>query len=157
MTRAVGALVAVFAVATLTPEPAFAVPCRPAATRNVVEEFLRSFSAGDVRTADRLFASIGVFRWYSTTAPGARLGRGAYVRETLRAYLEARARVREWLRLVRFRFTSADDANSLGHFNGVLRRSARGHPPRTYLFKGTAECASGDPLLVVWSMAGPVS
>ena len=155
----IAALAAAAALASLAVEaaqPATAVTCRHGPTRQVVEQFVGKFAAGDVRSADRLFAAIGVFRWYSTTAPGARLGRAAYVRETLRAYLEARVRAGERLRLVRFRFNQADDESSLGHFNGTLRRSARGFPPRTYLFKGAAECSSGEPLLVVWSMAGPV-
>jgi hypothetical protein len=153
---ALAAAAALAALAAPAAEPAGATACRQAPTRDVVERFLGRLAAGDVRSADRLFAAIGVFRWYSTTAPGARLGRAAYVRESLRTYLEARVRAGERLRLVRFRFTQADDESSLGHFNGALRRSARGFPPRTYLFKGAAECSSGEPLLVVWSMAGPV-
>ena len=148
------ALVAALALTAL-PASAEAAPCRPDATKRVVVGFLQAFNSGDIRSADRFFAAIGVFRWYSTTAPGTRRGQAAYRRETLRPYLESRARARERLQLVRFRFSGPDGGSSLGHFSGSVRRSARGVTPRTFLLRGAAECASGDPLLVLWSMVGP--
>jgi hypothetical protein len=154
--KASAALVAALALASLSASPpAQAAPCRSDATKRVVVQFLRAFNAGDIRSADRFFAAIGVFRWYSTTSPGTRRGQAAYRRETLRPYLESRAQARERLQLVRFRFSGVDGGSSLGHFSGSVRRSARGLTPRTFLLRGAAECASGDPLLVLWSMVGP--
>jgi hypothetical protein len=153
-TAPAAALVAALALVSLS-APAQAASCRSDSTKRVVVQFLRAFNAGDTRKADRFFASIGVFRWYSTTAPGTRIGQAAYRRETLRPYLERRARAREQLQLLQFRFSGVDGGSSLGHFSGSVRRSARGFTPRTFLLRGAAECASGDPLLVLWSMVGP--
>jgi hypothetical protein len=155
VTKAAAALVVGLALVSSSVPAADAAPCRADATKRVVVQFLQAFNAGDIRSADRFFAAIGVFRWYSTTAPGTRRGRVAYRRETLRAYLESRARARERLQLLRFRFGGVDRGSALAHFNGSLRRSARGVTPRTFLLRGAAECASGDPLLVLWSMVGP--
>ena len=132
-----------------------AVACERVQTRATVDRFVTAFNRGDLRTVDHLFGAIGVFRWYSTTAPGERRGRAAYDRETLIPYLRRRVRAGERLRLLVFRF-SADPARSLGNVNGTLRRSARGYPARTFAYKAAADCSGGDPVLVVWSMAGPI-
>jgi hypothetical protein len=130
--------------------------CRPGPTRAVVDEFVEAFNAGDLHRVNDLFAAIGIFRWYSTTAPGARRGAAAYDRQALRGYLVSRVRERERLRIVRFRFTGAEQGGTLANFVGSLRRSARGFPARTYVYKGAAECSSGEPVLIAWSMVGPV-
>jgi hypothetical protein len=132
-----------------------ATACRAGPTKAAVTRFVTAFNRGDLRTVDHLFGAIGVFRWYSTTAPGQRRGRAAYDRQTLIPYLRARVRAGERLRLLAFRF-SADVPRSLGHMNGTLQRSARGYPMRTFAYKGSADCSGGDPVLVVWSMAGPL-
>jgi len=151
-----GASVAAALLAAVTTGSAApTVACRPAATKTVVTRFLAAFNEGDLRTVNHLFGAIGVFRWYSTTAPGERRGRAAYDRQTLIPYLRRRVRAGERLRLVDFRFT-ADAPRSLGHMNGTLLRSARGYPVRTFAYKGSADCSGGDPVLVVWSMAGPL-
>ena len=130
--------------------------CERSATRATLDRFVAAFNRGDVRTVDKLFGAIGVFRWYSTTAPGERRGEAAYNRQTLVPYLRARVRAGERLRLVGFRF-NAESARSLGHVNGTLRRRARGYAARTFAYKGAADCSSGHPVLIVWSMAGPLS
>jgi hypothetical protein len=148
--------VAAVALAAATPGPAApATACRAAPTKAVVTRFVSAFNRGDLRTVDHLFGAIGVFRWYSTTAPGERRGRAAYNRQTLVSYLRGRVRAGEWLRLLSFRFT-ADAPRSLGQMSGTLSRSARGYPARTFAYKGSADCSGGDPVLVVWSMAGPL-
>ena len=121
--------------------------CSPAATRALVTRFLTAFNRGDLHTVDRLFGPIAVFRWYSATAPGER--------QTLIPYLRRRVRAAERLRLLTFRVT-ADPPRSLGHMNGTVLRSARGYPARTFAYKSSSDCSGGDPVLVVWSMAGPL-
>jgi hypothetical protein len=120
-----------------------------------VTRFLTAFNRGDLHTVDRLFGPIGVFRWYSATAPGERRGRAAFERQTLIPYLRRRVRAGERLRLLTFRIT-ADAPRSLGHMNGTVLRSARGYPARTFAYKSSTDCSGGDPVLVVWSMAGPL-
>jgi hypothetical protein len=129
--------------------------CERGETRAAVDRFVASLNRGDLRTVDHLFGAIGVFRWYATTAPGERRGRAAYDRETLIPYLRSRVRAGERLRLLGYRF-SADAVRSLGNFSGTLTRRARGYPARTFAYKGSADCSGGDPVLVVWSMAGPL-
>jgi hypothetical protein len=159
MWRRAGAATACLIVVVLavsgSASPAPAAACRAAPTKDAVNAFAAALNRGDLRAVDRLFAAIGVFRWYSTTAPGERRGRAAYDRQTLVPYLRGRVRAGERLRLVGFRF-SADSVRSLGHVNGTLRRSARGYPPRTYAYKASADCSGGAPVLIVWSMAGPI-
>ena len=159
MWRSAGAATACLIVVALavsgSASPAPAAACRAAPTKEAVNAFAAALNRGDLRAVDHLFAAIGVFRWYSTTAPGQRRGRAAYDRQTLIPYLRARVRAGERLRLLTFRF-SADVPRSLGHMNGTLQRSARGYPVRTFAYKGSADCSGGDPVLVVWSMAGPL-
>jgi hypothetical protein len=154
------ALALTIALAALAGPPpgraAGAAGCRPAQARAVVERFVALLNAGRLRELDRLFGALGVFRWYSTTAPGARLGEEAKRRETLIPYLRARVRAGERLRVELLRWSGAEPDGSLAHVAGALRRSARGVPPRTYLFRAAAECSSGEPLLVAWSMGGPL-
>jgi hypothetical protein len=135
--------------------PAPSAACRKAETKATVDAFTAALNRGDLRTVDHLFGAIGVFQWYSTTAPGARRGVAAYDRQTLIPYLRGRVRAGERLRLLSFRF-AADPARSLGHVNGTVRRSARGYAPRTYAYKAAADCSGGAPVLIVWSMAGPI-
>lgn len=126
--------------------------CTAAATMVLVRTFVREYSKGQVAAIDRLWAPEPRFQWFSTGPPGARLGPRAYNRATLSAYFHARVRVHERLRLRVLR-AGYDAQRKLVNFNGKLIRSAddlKAGPPHD--FKGAADCNSGKPTLIVWSM-----
>lgn len=73
-------------------------------------------------------------------------------RSTLVAYLRARVRAGERIRLIVVH-TGYDPARRLVHVNGKLVRTARDIRPRGPKdFKGAADCVSGPPRLIVWGM-----
>jgi hypothetical protein len=126
--------------------------CTVAATRTLVRTFVRSYGDGRIQAVDRLWAPAGRFKWFSTNAPGARLGASAYNRGTLAAYFRSRARVHEHLQLVKLA-TGYDRQRRIVNFAGRLIRSADDIAPRpSQDFKGATDCASGRPSLIVWSM-----
>jgi hypothetical protein len=123
-----------------------------AATTTLIHAFVRDYAQGRIAAADRLWAPAGRFKWFSTNAPGARLGARAYNRATLAAYLRARARRHERLRLVKLG-AGYDETRGIVNFAGKLVRSADDIAPRPAQdFKGAADCPAGRPLLIVWSM-----
>jgi hypothetical protein len=126
--------------------------CTADATKTLVRTFVRDYGGGRIGAADRLWAPAGRFKWFSTNAPGARLGARAYNRGTLAGYFRERARVHETLRLVKLG-AGYDPARGIVNFAGRLVRSADDITPRpAQNFKGAADCVSGRPLLIVWSM-----
>jgi hypothetical protein len=128
------------------------VGCTAAGTKALVQKFVRNYNGGQVAVINRLWASEPYFQWFSTRAPGARLGPRAYDRSTLTAYFRARVRVHERLRLTKLG-AGYDRHRKIVNFAGKLVRSAddlRSGPPQD--FKGAAGCESGGPILIVWSM-----
>ncbi len=100
----------------------------------------------------RLWAREPYFQWFSTGAPGARLGPSAYNRATLDAYFRARVRAHERLRLTELH-AGFDPTRNIVNFAGKLVRSAADlAAPHSHDFKGAADCISGKPTLIVWSM-----
>src|SRR4051812_40784779 len=75
--------------------------CAGPATEALVRSFARELGRGHVSAVDRMWAPAGRFVWYSTRAPGPRLGRRAEERSTLVPYLRSRVRARERLRILR--------------------------------------------------------
>lgn len=120
-------------------------------TTTTVAAFIRAFNARDVQRLDELWAQEPSFQWYSTTAPGARLGAKARDRSTLLQYFRNRMRRREHLRLLGIR-VGVDQARALGNFNGKLVRSGNDLRPITYGYKGAVSCLS-QARLIVWSMS----
>jgi hypothetical protein len=117
-----------------------------------VYTFVRKYARGRVAAIDRLWAPKRRFQWFSTGKPGERAGRPARVRATLAAYFRSRVRVHERLVLTQLG-AGYDPARRLVHFGGKLLRSADDlRPPRLKDFKGAADCVSGHPMLIVWSM-----
>jgi len=57
--------------------------CTSAQVWMALWEFAKAFNSGNLRRLDMLFARPPVFRWYSSPAPGARMGAAAYRRGTL--------------------------------------------------------------------------
>jgi hypothetical protein len=126
--------------------------CTADATRTLVQSFVRNYSAGRVAVINRMWAPAPRFQWFSSGKPGARLGPPAYVRSTLARYFRSRVRVHERLRLTDLR-AGYDSRRMIVHFSGkVLRRADDIRPRPAQDFKGAADCVSGRPTLIVWSM-----
>jgi hypothetical protein len=121
--------------------------CAAAATKTLVQNFVRNYDSGRVATIDRLWAPEPRFQWFSTGKPGARIGSRAYDRAALAAYFRARVRVHERLRLPKLG-AGYDPGRKIVNFAGKLVRSADDIRP----VKGAADCVSGRPSLIVWSM-----
>jgi hypothetical protein len=127
--------------------------CTPGTTKTLVHAFVRNYSAGRVAVVNRMWAPEPRFRWFSSGKPDARLRAAAYVRSTLASYFRSRVRVHERLRLTELR-AGKDPARGVVDFSGKLVRSADDIRPRRppQDFKGAADCVSGGPTLIVWSM-----
>jgi hypothetical protein len=130
--------------------------CTAVEVRTLVVRFIRAFNAGDLKRLDRLFARKPDFRWYSTDAPGRRLGGAAYSRATLIPYFARRHRLGERLKLRSFRFNgnSGLSGDTYGNFEYGLIRSADDLSPTRYYGKGASRCYRARPdVIFVWSMA----
>jgi hypothetical protein len=127
--------------------------CTADATIALVRVFVASYSKGRLARLEAFWAPAGRFHWFSTGPPGKRLGRSAYDRSTLEAYFRMRVLAHERIRLVEVR-AGYSAARDLVDFSGKLIRSADDRPaPRAPQdFKGAADCVSGSPRLIVWSM-----
>jgi hypothetical protein len=126
--------------------------CTAGATKTLVRSFVAGYNAGHVTAIDRMWAREPSFQWYSTIAPGARLGSKAHDRATLAAYFRTRVRVHERIVLTELR-AGYDPTRNLVNFSGKLVRSAGDLPavgPKD--FKGAAACRTTGPALIVWSM-----
>lgn len=127
------------------------VRCTAAATEALVRRFVADLNGGRVLPAARAWAPAPRFRWYSTSPPGARLGVRAYERASLPAYFRRRVRADERLRLTSLQ-AGCDCDGHIVHPSGRLVRSAADLRPTVHDFKGTADCESRSPSLIVWSM-----
>ncbi len=126
--------------------------CTADATSALVRTFVRGYNRGQVALIDRLWAPEPRFQWFSTGPPGARLGPRAYNRATLAGYFRARVRTHERIRLIELR-AGYDAKRNIVNFSDKLVRSADDLRPRPLQdFKGAADCSSGSPSLIVWSM-----
>jgi len=113
---------------------------------------LRGYDHGRLDVIRQMWAPAPRFRWFSAGPPGARLGQRAYDRSTLVAYFRSRIRAQEQIRLTLLQ-AGYDPTRDIVNFGGKLVRSARDIRPRgPQDFKGAADCVSGRPLLIVWSM-----
>jgi hypothetical protein len=125
--------------------------CTPVTTKALVQKFVRDYDSGQVAVIDRLWAREPYFQWFSTRAPGARLGAAAYNRSTLASYFRARVRAHENLRVIKLG-AGYDVNRNIVNFAGKLVRRADHLPagaPKD--FKGAVRCGN-RPLLIVWSM-----
>jgi hypothetical protein len=131
-------------------------PCTRAQTRAAFDSFLVAFDRGDHTTLDSLFAAEPDFQWFSSNAPGPRLGHDAYRRRTLPAYFRARHRRGDRLRLVDFHFMGK--ARHWSNFYFDLRRRSRGFRAGRWFAttgKGAAVCDGGRASFIVMSIGGP--
>jgi hypothetical protein len=108
---------------------------------------------------DQLWAPAPRFQWYS--APR-RYGDASKKRATLIAYLRTRVHEHERILLTQLG-AGYDPRRKIVDFGGKLTRSADdirpqlvhgpdGPRPIRHPFKGAADCVSGHPMLIVWSM-----
>jgi len=126
--------------------------CTADATKALVRAFVRGYGRGQVKAIGRMWAPAPRFQWFSTGPPGRRLGERAKDRSTLVKYFQTRVRARERIRLTLLS-SGYDPARGIVNFGGKLVRTARDIRPRGQQdFKGAADCVSGRPLLIVWSM-----
>ena len=152
------ALAVTAAVATRT-SSAWALPgradaCTAAATKALVRSFVADYDTGRVAAINGMWASQPSFQWFSTGAPGPRLGAQAYDRATLAAYFRARVRAHESFVLTKLG-AGYDPNRNIVNFGGYVLRSAddiHSTAPHLQRLKGAADCRSGRPSLIVWSM-----
>jgi hypothetical protein len=133
--------------------PSASGTCTADTTKALVHAFVRGYARGEVKVINRMWAPAPRFRWFSTGRPGARAGEDARNRATLATYFRARVRAGERLRLTVLG-AGYDPARRIVNFGGKLVRSAKDirRPRGPQDFKGAADCRSGRPLLIVWSM-----
>jgi hypothetical protein len=126
--------------------------CGAATTKTLIHGFIRNYATGRVAIIDRLWAPAPRFQWFSTGPPGARLGEKAYNRATLAGYFRSRVRVHERIRITQLA-AGYDVKRDIVNFGGKLVRSADDvHSQSPQDFKGAADCVSGRPAFIVWSM-----
>jgi hypothetical protein len=126
--------------------------CTAGATKALVRAFVRGYDRGQIGAVIRMWAPAPRFQWFSTGPPGARLGERARDRRTLVTYFQTRVRAGERIRLTLLG-AGYDPVRDVVNFGGRLVRTAediRFRGPQD--FKGAADCVSGRPLLIVWSM-----
>jgi hypothetical protein len=152
------AVVLAVTAAALTPissvgaAPGRTVACTAATTKALVRSFVADYDQGRVAAINRMWAPEPYFQWFSTRAPGGRSGAQAYDRATLVAHFRARVRAHERLVLTQLE-AGYDPTRDIVNFGGYLLRSADDiHSPARHSFKGAADCRSGSPSLIVWSM-----
>jgi hypothetical protein len=126
--------------------------CTADATQSLISAFIRGYGRGQVSAIGRMWAPAPRFQWFSTGPPGTRRGACAKDRSTLVKYFQTRVHARERIRLTLLRL-GYDPAREIVNFGGKLVRTANDMRPRgPQDFKGAADCVSGRPLLIVWSM-----
>jgi hypothetical protein len=127
--------------------------CTTGATKALIRTFVDGYARGHVAAIDRFFAPAPRFLWFSTIAPGRRLGEASTKRSTLASYFRTRVKRHERLRIITLR-AGYDPQREIVNFSGKLVRKADdARPsPRPKDFKGAADCVDGTPKIIVWSM-----
>lgn len=135
-----------------SPAAGYGAGCTSVEVRHLVERFVLAFNTGDRAMLQRLWArSTAGFEWYSTDAPGQRIGSASRSRASLDGYFADRHAHRETLRVTSFQFNG--NGADYGNFHYTLIRRAADLPPTAYVGKGAALCATAPPTIGVWSMA----
>jgi hypothetical protein len=125
--------------------------CTQRGTRTIVFSFVQALKRGDFARLDMLFAPRYVFKWYSTTAPGARLAGHSGNRATLIPYFRVRHQKHERLTIRSFKFNG--NGGGFGHFEFFLTRKADDLAPTRYAGKGAIDCLGKPRAIAVWSMS----
>ena len=137
-------------------------PCRDREVSRLVRSFVDAFNRGDSRTVGRLVAREPEFRWWSTSAPAARLGKVARDRRGLGAYLANRHADGERWQLTRLKVNGNSrpprGEPPYGNFEYDLTRQADEFAARSYAGKGGVYCYRHRPdAIIVWSMGARYS
>ena len=125
--------------------------CGAATTKALIADFVSAYNAGHAAQAARYFAPTPTFRWFSTGPPATRNGEASHARSTLLAYFRNRAGHHERIRIVKLG-AGYDPARDIVNFGGKLTRRADDGRTPVKDFKGAADCLTGSPRLIVWSM-----
>ena len=115
-----------------------------------VERFIGAMNEGNVADAEAMVAPSLRFGWFSVNTE--RLGRDAYNRSTLGAYLTSRVEAEEQNALVEFDFSSYRAEDRTAHFAFRFAQHSSDYGDATVVGKGTIDCDTG--LIIVWSV-GP--
>jgi ketosteroid isomerase-like protein len=132
------------------------VPCSGPQTRQLVWDFFTAFNRGDLAGLDQLFAPAPAFRWYSSAAPGKRLGAAARHRGTLIPYFSARNAKHDVFNDQRVHLSAS--APHWSNFWFEARRAAadfRGGKHFAVVGKGSAICRGKHAQLIVVSVGAP--
>lgn len=135
------------------------VTCDVGLLRMTLTRYVRAYNRGDLAALDRLF-SRGHFVWYSSGAPGPRVGNDAANRDSLIAYFGRRHRHGDRLRLLTFRFNSYDRQRDLGHFELTAQRRAADFRSGSWFDlsgKGALDCSTPPATIAVLSLGGAAS
>jgi hypothetical protein len=129
MTRLFLAVAAVAALLASTGAPAArstSRPCTASETRGVVVEFVRAWTAGDLKAIRRLVAPEPHFLNVTVAPPGARAGHYGTDRRSLPAYIARRHGKHDRLSIATFRFHGSDlrGTERYGHFEFTATRDA---------------------------------
>jgi hypothetical protein len=120
--------------------------CGSVKARRAFTSFLAAFDHGDYAALDSLFASQLAFAWFSSNAPGTRLGKEAERRATLVPYFRRRHSEHDRLRLAHLTVVSgARHSTGLGF---ELRRSSADFRDGQWLAesgKASLTCHGGKP------------
>jgi hypothetical protein len=149
-TAAIAALIVLALSGAPAATSAGARNCSVAESRQLVVSFISAFNNGSSARLDRIFATAASFKWYSTDAPGRRLGPAAYARSTLAHYFASRHAQRE--RLLLQSWQGGGNANGYSHFQFRLSRQALDLQPTAYEGKGAIICSGSGDTIAVWSM-----
>lgn len=132
------------------------VPCSGPQTRQLVWDFFTAFNRGDLAGLDELFAPAPAFRWYSSAAPGRRLGPAARRRGNLIPYFSARNAKHDVFNDQRVHLSAS--APHWSNFWFEARRAAdgfRGGKHFAVVGKGSAICRSEHAQLIVVTVGRP--
>lgn len=130
-------------------------PCTKKITTKAIKSFIRAYNRGNSEKLDSLFAAEPEFQWYSSPAPGRRLGNAASRRATLVRYFKVRHRAGDRLHLRRFHFTGNSRYYSNYWFD--LGRRANGYNRGRWFRtggKGALICEGVQPKIIVISLGG---
>jgi hypothetical protein len=133
--------------------PKTTTPCDRPDTKEVLGSFVGAFDSGSFAKLDALFAPEPAFQWYSSPAPGRRLGAAAKRRDTLIPYFRRRHAKGD-----RFRLLAFDWNGRSAHWSNFAFDLRRSEPGGGGWFstngKGAAICDSGAPNLIVLTLGG---
>jgi hypothetical protein len=133
--------------------PTSTEPCSRADTRSALRSFVGAFNGGSFEKLDALFALEPDFQWYSTPAPGQRLGADAKRRDTLVPYFRRRHAAGD-----RFRLRTFDWVGKSPHWSNFGFLALRSKPQADGWIrsesKGAAICDEGRPSLITLSLGG---